>query len=108
MPSVYALLTEFPSASDIASAHLTRLTHLLSQSSKGHYKKDTAFLFREAARRSIGSHMPAKSLELKHTIKLIRELDAEINEIENEIKTIIDEINSPLLTIPGISYRMGP
>ena len=107
MASVYALLTEFPSASDIASAHLTRLTHLLSQSSKGHYKKDTAFLFREAARSSIGSHMPAKSLELKHTIKLIRELDAEINEIENEIKTIIDEINSPILSIPGISYRMG-
>ena len=107
MASVYAFLTEFPSASDIASAHLTRLTHLLSQSSKGHYKKDTAFLFREAARSSIGSHMPAKSLELKHTIKLIRELDAEINEIENEIKIIINEINPPILTIPGISYRMG-
>ena len=107
MASVYALLTEFPSASDIASAHLTRLTHLLSQSSKGHYKKDTAFLFREAARSSIGSHTPAKSLELKHTIKLIRELDAEINEIENEIKIIINEINPPILTIPGISYRMG-
>ena len=51
--------------------------------------------------------MPAKSLELKHTIKLIWELDAEIDEIENEIKTIMDEINSPILTIPGISYRMG-
>ena len=29
---------------------------------------------------------PAKSLELKHTIKLIRELDSEIDEIEGEIK----------------------
>ena len=35
--------------------------------------------------------MPAKSLELKHTIKLIRELDSEIEEIENEIKVIMDE-----------------
>mgnify|MGYP000314430494 FL=1 len=51
--------------------------------------------------------MPAKSLELKHTIKLIRELDSEIEEIENEIKVIMDEINSPILSIPGISYRMG-
>ena len=42
-----------------------------------------------------------------HTIKLIRELDAEIDEIENEIKSIMDKINSPILTIPGISYRMG-
>lgn len=107
MASVYALLSEFPSADDVASAHLTRLTHLLEEASKGHYTKDTAVLFREAARTSIGSHMPAKSLELKHTIKLIQELDAEINEIESEIKSIMDEINSPILTIPGISYRMG-
>ncbi len=51
--------------------------------------------------------MPAKSLELKHTIKLIQELTSEIDEIENEIKIIMDEINSPILSIPGINYRMG-
>ena len=107
MASVYALLSEFPSAHAVASAHLTRLTNLLSQSSKNRYGKDTAVMFREAARNSIGSKMPAKSLELKHTIKLIRELNSEIEEIENEIKTIMDEINSPILSIPGISYRMG-
>ncbi|KAB1438708.1 IS110 family transposase [Candidatus Galacturonibacter soehngenii] len=107
MASVYALLSEFPSASDISSAHLTRLTNLLSVSSKGHYGKDTANLFREAARTSIGSHMPAKSLELKHTIRLIKELNSEINEIESQIKSIMDNINSPILSIPGINYRMG-
>ena len=65
-------------------------------------------MFRDAARSSIGSHMPAKSLELKHTIKLIQELTAEIDEIEAAIKRIMDEeIQSPILTIPGISYRMG-
>ena len=107
MASIYALLSEFPGASAVASAHLTRLTNLLSESSKGRYGKETALTFREAARSSIGSRMPAKSLELKHTIKLIRELDTEIDEIENEIKLIMDEINSPILTIPGINYRMG-
>lgn len=105
--SVYALLSEFPSASAIASSHLTRLTNLLTSVSKGRYRKDTAILFREAARTSVGSHMPAKSLELKHTIKLIQELTAEIDEIETEIKVIMDEINSPILSIPGINYRMG-
>jgi len=44
-------------------------------------------------------NMPAKSLELKHTIKLIQELDSEIDEIENEIKIIMDEINSSIFTI---------
>lgn len=108
MASVYALLSEFPSASAVSTAHLTRLSNLLSESSKGRYGKDTAIIFRDAARSSIGSHMPAKSLELKHTIRLIRELDAEIDEIESDIKRIMDEeIRSPILTIPGISYRMG-
>lgn len=108
MTSVYTLLSEFPSASAVAAAHLTRLTNLLSEASKGHYGKDTAVLFRETARTSIGSCMPAKSLELKHTIKLIEELTLEIDEIEAQIKQIMDEqIHSPILTIPGISYRMG-
>lgn len=107
MASVYAMLVEFPSADAVGTAHLTRLANLLETSSKGHYSKDTAILFREAARTSIGSKMPAKSLELKHTIKLIQELDSEIDEIESEIKVIMDEINSPILSIPGINYRMG-
>ena len=108
MASVYALLSEFPNADAVANAHLTRLSNLLSESSKGRYGKDTAIMFRGAARSSIGSHMPAKSLELKHTIRLIQELTAEIDEIEAAIKQIMDEeIQSPILTIPGISYRMG-
>jgi len=107
MASVYAMLSAFPSAKQVANAHLTRLTNLLSESSKGHYGKETTITFRDAARTSIGSNMPAKSLELKHTIMLIQELDSEIDEIENEIKIIMDEINSPILSIPGISYRMG-
>ena len=38
---------------------------------------------------------------------MIQELNSEIDEIENEIKIIMDEINSPILSIPGINYRMG-
>ena len=86
--SVYALLSEFPSAKHIANANLTRLTNLLHSASKGHYNRDNAIRLRETARNSIGSVMPAKSLELKHTIKLISELDGEIREIEVEIKQI--------------------
>lgn len=107
MKSVYALLAEFPSTDAISNAHLTRLTNLLSISSKGRYQREHALIIREAAQKSIGSKMPAKSLELKHTIKLIEELNNEISEIEIEIKKIMKAINSPILTIPGINYRMG-
>ena len=32
---------------------------------------------------------------------------SEIDDIEAEIKSIMDKISSPILTIPGINYRMG-
>ena len=107
MNSVYTLLSNFPEAKQIASCHLTRLVHLLSESSKGRYKRDKAIQIREAAKTSIGSVMPAKSLELKHTIHLIEILTEEINEIEISIREIMDRDPSPILTIPGINYRMG-
>ena len=107
MASVYTLLSEFPGAHQIADAHLTHLKTVLSDASKGHYGKDKAVEIRDAARKSIGSRMPAKSLELKHTIQLIQELDTEIEEVEKEINSIMDEIHSPITTIPGIGTRMG-
>ena len=107
MVSVYTLLSEFPGAHQVASAHLTHLKTVLHEASKGHYGRKMAVEIREAARTSIGSKMPAKSLELKHTIRLIQVLDAEIDEIEKEINSIMDEVHSPITTIPGIGARMG-
>lgn len=51
--------------------------------------------------------MPAKLLELKHLIHLIRELDSKTNEIQAKLKAIIDGMTSPILIISGISYRIG-
>jgi len=107
MVSIYALLEESPGANQIAQTHLTRLKTLLHDTSRGHYGRDTAVTIRDAARGSVGSVMPAKSLELRHTIQLIRVLDAEIDEIETSIQSIMDEMHSPITTIPGIGTRMG-
>lgn len=70
MASVYRILEEYPGASYIPSTHLTKLTNLLKEASKGHYDRNTAIKFMEATHISIGSIMPTKSLELKHAIKL--------------------------------------
>ena len=107
LASVYALLSEFPGARQVAGAHLTHLKAVLYDASKGRYGRDMAVTLRDAARCSVGSVMPAKSLELRHTIRLIRELDAEIEDIEAAIQSMMDEIQSPITTIPGIGVRMG-
>ena len=107
LATVYALLQEFPGASYISAAHLTKLSNLLKTASKGRIGKSTAIELKNAAKHSIASSMPAKSLELRHTISLIDELNSEIAEIETEIQKLMDERNSSILTIPGIGYDMG-
>jgi transposase len=107
MASAYALLLEYPGAKQLAAANLTHLKAVLNNASKGHYSRDKAVELRDAAQNSIGASMPAKSLELKHTIQLIQTLSAEIEEIEAEIEAFIKQIQSPITSIPGLGYRMG-
>ena len=107
MATIYDLLHEFPGASYVASAHLTRLSHLISESSKGRYDKEKALEIREAARHSIGSVSPAKSLELRHTIDHIRFLDDEIDEVEAQIFALLDKDPPRMLDIPGMGPRMA-
>ena len=113
MASVYALLSEFPGAEQVAGAHLTHLKAVLSDASKGRYGRDMAATIREAARYSIGSVMPAKSLELQHTIRLIRKLDAEIEDIEAVMQLLLgypregDPHPTPKPRKEGRVIRMG-
>ena len=107
MNSIYALLEEFPGAKQTAAANLTQLKTLLSEFSKGHYKRDMAVTTRDAVRASVGSVMSAKSLELRHTIRLIWELDTEITDIEASIQSIMEELHSPITTIHVMGLRMG-
>jgi transposase len=107
LASIYALLMELPTASAIASCHLTRLQNLLSSASKNHYGHDKAIEIREAARSSIGSFSEMKALELQQTLQHILLLEKQIAFVESKINPIIDSLHSPLLSVPGISYRMA-
>ena len=107
LSSIYELLYQFPGAIQVANANLTKLSNLLANNSRGRLDKSKAIEIKQLAKNSIGSNMPAKSLELKHTINLIRELDTEISEIETEIEKIMYEIDSPILSIPGIGTSMA-
>ena len=91
----------------VAEAHLIHLKAILYDSSKGRYGRDIAATLRDAARCSAASVMLGKSLELRHTIRLIHELDTEIEDIEAAIQSVMDEIRSPIITIPDMGIRMG-
>jgi transposase len=105
--SCYAMLLEFPTAKDIANAHLTRLTNVLSDASNGRYGREKAVQIRELAARSIGLDSCAAGFELCQTIRLIQNVQSEITILDREIKKIMREIDSPILSIPGVGYILG-
>lgn len=105
--STMALLYDFPSKELIAKAHLTRLTNVLKDNSKGKYSKDKALEIRNVACNSIGTSSDASSFELVQTIDMINFYSAKIDELDAKIKEIMIELESPILSIPGISYNLG-
>jgi len=105
--SSYALLSEFPTAKDIANANIIRLTNVLSSASRGKYGREKAEQIRDLARNSIGLDSRAVGFELQQTIRLIQNLQSEIDLLDKEIKKIMKEIDSPVLSIPGIGYVLG-
>ena len=105
--SSYALLQELPGAFAIRNCHLTKLTNLLVEASKGRYGKEKALEIKNLAAKSIGSNSHAVGFELQQTIRLILSISIEIDALDKEIKVLMLKINSPILTIPGISYNLG-
>ena len=105
--SSYALLLELPTTKSVADCHLTKLTNLLAQSSKGKYGKDKALELKSLAAQSIGSKSVATGFELQQTIRIIKQLQEEISILDIHIKNIMTEMNSPILTVPGISFTLG-
>ena len=102
--SILYLLNELPSTKDISSCNLKHLTTLLEKYSKGKYSRDKAIEIRDLAKVSIGTNSPSISFELRQVIQTILFLQSQIDEIDKELKKSLDELNSPIMSIPGISY----
>lgn len=105
--SMLLTLLELPNTKAILYCHLTRFANLLSNYSHGKYHKNKAIEIRELARNSIGSNRPALAFELQQVIRTILFLQDEIDLLDKHIKKVVQEINSPIMSIPGVSYTLA-
>jgi len=105
--AVYALLKEAPTPQDIASMHMTHLSHLLATASHGHFKKEQAKELRVLAQKSVGANDSALSIQITHSIAQIELLDSQLNSVEAEMTEIMKFNDSVIMTIPGIGYING-
>ena len=103
----YQLLKEYSSPKQISSLHLTKLTNILHDNSHGRYGKQDSIRLRELAKSSVGIDNPSLSLQIKHSILQIELYDEQIAEVETLYKQILDEMNTPILSIPGMSYNQA-
>lgn len=103
----YALLSKYPSPKEILSIRIDTLTKLLANVSKGHYSYEEAVKLKALAKDSIGINNPAISKQVKCIIEQLALLKEQLNSIDSDIKEIMDLLNSPILSIPGISYNLG-
>lgn len=105
--SCYQLLLELPSPEAVSTCHLTHLTNVISKASRGKYDREKAIQLRELAAKSIGTSNRSLTFELQQTIRLIQSVQSEIDTLDKQIKLVVDELNTPLVTIPGIAYTIA-
>ena len=103
----YALLEKYPSAKAIRCARIDGLTSLLVHNSHGRYNQEKALQLKNLAKESVGLDNPAIELQIQCLIKQLHLYQKQIKDIDISIMTLMEIINSPILTIPGVGYNLG-
>lgn len=103
----YELLKRYSTPKEILKASKSTLIHLFMKTSKSHFKADRVDQLRVLAKSSVGISLAALSFQIKQVIAQIEFLDAQIMDLNVQIKQMMDPLHSPICTIPGISYTLG-
>lgn len=107
LKTTYALLEKYPSSKSIRSARIDGLTNVLYNNSKGKYNQEKAIELKNLAKNSVGIDNPSIDLQIQCLIKQLRLYKKQIKDIDLSIMTLMEILNSPILTIPGVGYTLG-
>jgi transposase len=104
-----AVLLRYPSARALARAHIDALDNLLKEASRGRMGYEKACALRDAARSSFATDAAvfAQSIELCQLLSQIKFTKGKLDELDREMKAMLDKCNSPITTIPGIGIVCG-
>ena len=100
-------LAAYSSASSIASEDIRNLRRALKTEGRGRQCKVTAEEIKELAKCSVGDDNIAVELEVKSVIAIINTRAEQIRVLEKKIEEFSHQLNSPIISIPGISHITG-
>jgi len=103
----YELLKKHSTPDDIAALHLTYLGNLLQKASHGRFGKEEAVALKGLAKSSVGTGNSSVSIQITQSISQIELLEKQIADLDEAIKSIMLEMDSVILTIPGIGFLNG-
>ena len=102
-----ALMKRYPSAKALAVCNLDTLTELLKTASRGRFGREKAEALRELAKKSIGTFSDSAVFQLRLRLKRIELLNTQVEMYDDEIRRLMDQLDSPILSVPGIGYTLG-
>ena len=100
-------LAAYSSASSIASEDIRNLRRALKTEGRGRQCKVTAEEIKELAKCSVGDDNIVVELEVKSVIAIINTRAEQIRVLEKKIEEFSHQLNSPIISIPGISHITG-
>lgn len=77
----------------------------LKSLSRSHFSYSKFIKLKDLARNTIGESNEIFELQLQILLNLYKEIDIKIDSIDNQISTIVKELNPPTLSIPGIGVN---
>ena len=101
--TIYTLLKKYPSADEIAALKDDEISNLLYASSKGHFKREKSIELKSLAKTTVGIKDTSISLHLIQLIELLELYTKQIKDIEIKITDIVNNLDTTLLSVPGIS-----
>ena len=103
------LLSHFQTTDDFENISSEQLADVLEKVAFKGFAKNKITQISELAANSFGLKFcrDSFSLQLKLLIEQIRFIEAQVSDVEMEIKTILHKIDSPITTVPGIGDING-
>lgn len=103
------ILLQFSSPADFENVSVDTLAQLLADLSRKKIDADTARNLSELAANSFGVTFCKDSFtfQLRMMIEQMKFIESQVKDTENEIKRVMDDLHSPITTIPGIGKVTG-
>lgn len=103
------ILLQFSSPADFENVSVDTLAKLLADLSRKKIDAYTARNLSELAANSFGVTFCRDSFtfQLRMMIEQMKFIESQVKDTENEIKRVMDDLNSPITTIPGIGKVTG-